>query len=672
MIKCKMNSKIKNNKENNYNYSQQELGCVLKLKLTSKQKTKINQFLGCVRKVKNNKIAEINTHNKHYLNIDNYNEFKLNNPTLNNDLNPYKYIYPTQGYANSKHTGIDFIGPLQEEVYNNIYHHGKHYLERVPSELYRNSIKDLILANNKFISDVFNKKIPYANKRKSLNFISKNKYQESLLLTSSDNIFKFIQTNNISNDKSKDNNNYVLCFGKNFEENYQLEQEINSIKDKINHSSKYNDKSNSKNELKELTKKLNKLTVKLEKEISYLGMINFHQLKKNKSTKKIDYDSIKSIRIKKDKDNYYLSFTYSYYNEYKPTLLRLDNNKELTTVEELALYVKELTEKKGLQVALDYLKERVLGIDRGITERLALSNSNSNSNSNRDLNDNKENLKEFLSYSEKIKKLIIKIEKSIKYHDKQLKRRTKGSKGYNYSLKRSRKLYKKIADIKLNENHQVTKTLVKEYDFPIIAIEKLNLKGMSKKPLPKIEITKTISNKNNIKLGLTETILNELSIKIDEYNKENKNGLKYSDIVGKYKIVYGENKAAAKAGLNKGLVGSNLGQFANILNYKTAMNGKIMIEVPAGYSSQECNECGSIDSKNRTKTKFCCVACGNKDHADSNASKVIAGRVYKELMKIVNKILAKKAKAKNNLSKDSKSNKIDTKSKLKDKLTKVM
>ena len=41
-------------------------------------------------------------------------------------------------------------------------------------------------------------------------------------------------------------------------------------------------------------------------------------------------------------------------------------------------------------------------------------------------------------------------------------------------------------------------------------------------------------------------------------------------------------------------------------------------------------------------------------------------------MKIVNKILAKKAKAKNNLSKDSKSNKIDTKSKLKDKLTKVM
>ena len=388
------NSNSNSNKENNYNYSQQELGCVLKLKLTNLQKSKINQFLGCIRKVKNNKIAEINSHNKHYLNINNYNEFKLNNPTLSNDLNPYKYIYPTQGYANSKHTGIDFIGPLQEDVYNNIYRHGKHYLERVPSELYRNSIKDLVLANNKFIADIFNKNIPYANKRKSLNFISKNKYQESLLVTSSDNIFKFIQTNNISNDKSKDNNNYVLCFGKNFEENYQLEQEINSIKDKINHSSKYNDKSNSKNELKELTKKLNKLTVKLEKEISYLGILNFHQLKKNKSTKNIDYNSIKSIRIKKDKDNYYLSFTYSYYNEYKPTLLRLDNNKELTTVEELALYVKELTEKKGLQVALDYLKERVLGIDRGITERLALSNNkNNNSNSNRDLNDNKDRKK---------------------------------------------------------------------------------------------------------------------------------------------------------------------------------------------------------------------------------------------------------------------------------------
>ena len=39
-----IDKEINIDKKINYNYSQQELGCVLKLKLTSKQKTKINQF----------------------------------------------------------------------------------------------------------------------------------------------------------------------------------------------------------------------------------------------------------------------------------------------------------------------------------------------------------------------------------------------------------------------------------------------------------------------------------------------------------------------------------------------------------------------------------------------------------------------------------------------------
>jgi predicted nucleic acid-binding Zn-ribbon protein len=62
------------------------------------------------------------------------------------------------------------------------------------------------------------------------------------------------------------------------------------------------------------------------------------------------------------------------------------------------------------------------------------------------------------------------------------------------------------------------------------------------------------------------------------------------------------------------------------------MVGKITIEVKTPHSSQECSKCGYIDSKNRIKTKFCCLKCGFQDHADVNASKVIAKRVLDVLL----------------------------------------
>lgn len=81
------------NKEQLYNYNTTLLGCSLSLKPIGFQTSKINQFLGSLRKVKNNKIAQITLHNNHYLHLTAFNEFKLNNPDLPNNKNPHKYVY---------------------------------------------------------------------------------------------------------------------------------------------------------------------------------------------------------------------------------------------------------------------------------------------------------------------------------------------------------------------------------------------------------------------------------------------------------------------------------------------------------------------------------------------------------------------------------------------------
>ena len=69
------------------------------------------------------------------------------------------------------------------------------------------------------------------------------------------------------------------------------------------------------------------------------------------------------------------------------------------------------------------------------------------------------------------------------------------------------------------------------------------------------------------------------------------------------------------------------------LGYKARRQGKLVIEVPAFYSSQECGSCGHIHQDNRvSQSEFVCQSCGHTDHADHNAAKVIAGRGAKQLL----------------------------------------
>ncbi len=90
---------------------------------------------------------------------------------------------------------------------------------------------------------------------------------------------------------------------------------------------------------------------------------------------------------------------------------------------------------------------------------------------------------------------------------------------------------------------------------------------------------------------------------------------------------YLPNRAKAKSGLNRSILASGWGQFKTILHDKAARAGKLVVEVPAAYSSQECARCGHIHPDNRPRqARFVCQACGHHAHADHNAAQVIAAR----------------------------------------------
>ena len=74
---------------------------------------------------------------------------------------------------------------------------------------------------------------------------------------------------------------------------------------------------------------------------------------------------------------------------------------------------------------------------------------------------------------------------------------------------------------------------------------------------------------------------------------------------------------AAKAGLNREILRTGWASFRQKLEYKASR----VISVNPAYTSQTCNECGSVDKANRrTQSEFECVHCGHQGNADVNAA----------------------------------------------------
>jgi putative transposase len=195
---------------------------------------------------------------------------------------------------------------------------------------------------------------------------------------------------------------------------------------------------------------------------------------------------------------------------------------------------------------------------------------------------------------------ITKKERFIKRFQKRMSRQTKGSRSYKKNRLKVAKLKGYAANVRKDFAHKTSFSLVKS-EAQVFAFEDLKLKNMTASPAAK------------------------------------------QDAKGRYI----RNGAAAKAGLSKALLSSALGLVKQFTGYKAAAANKLVLSVPAHYSSQECSNCGHIDSANRmTQSLFKCEACNHSENADINASKVIKGRGIKALTKHLAEVQAGTVKIK--------------------------
>jgi len=215
------------------------------------------------------------------------------------------------------------------------------------------------------------------------------------------------------------------------------------------------------------------------------------------------------------------------------------------------------------------LREMTIGLDRGVALPLAGSNGQQ------------------FDFTKVQDMRLAAQEKHKKRWQKRQARRTKGSKNWIKAKRKVARYQRYGADVRRDVAHKTSYTLAVDPRYKLFVFESLKVKNMTKKAKPKQ----------------------------DEQGRWVRNG------------------AAAKSGLNKAILASTWGQTKVFLQYKARRQGKLVIEVPAFYSSQECGTCGHIHQDNRvSQSEFVCQSCGHTANADHNAAKVIAMRGVKQLL----------------------------------------
>ena len=161
--------------------------------------------------------------------------------------------------------------------------------------------------------------------------------------------------------------------------------------------------------------------------------------------------------------------------------------------------------------------------------------------------------------------------------------------GQNYRKTRQKAARAQVYGKNVREDfaHKTSRVIVNDPKVRLIVLENLNIPGMTKKPKAK------------------------------------------KDAHGKWL----KNHARAKAGLNKSILSSAWGRMDTFLHYKAIQSGTLFIKINPYQTSQECFLCGHIHPDNRiSQSEFVCQACGNVDHADHNAAKVIARRGVRNVL----------------------------------------
>ena len=143
----------------------------------------------------------------------------------------------------------------------------------------------------------------------------------------------------------------------------------------------------------------------------------------------------------------------------------------------------------------------------------------------------------------------------------------------------------KISRVVQDVQHKVSRRLVEDND--IVAIEKLNLAGMSKKA----------------------------KAKVDPHNP------------GEFL----PNGQSAKKSLNRKLRLSALFQLGEFLQYKARLSGGQVVEVDPINTSRRCSSCGHVAQGNReSQAVFLCKKCGFSANADHNAAINILDRSMRD------------------------------------------
>jgi putative transposase len=216
-----------------------------------------------------------------------------------------------------------------------------------------------------------------------------------------------------------------------------------------------------------------------------------------------------------------------------------------------------------MQFTENELCDVAVGLDRGVTLPLASSDG------------------QRFGFTAIQDKRLVAQERHKKRWQRRQARRVKGSKNSVKAKHKVARYQRYGADVRRDVAHKTSFNLAADPRYKLFVFEALKVQNMTKRAKPKQ----------------------------DEQGRWIKNG------------------AAAKSGLNKAILASMWGKTKEFLSYKARRSGKLVIEVPAFNSSQECAACGHTHPDNRpSQAEFVCQRCHHTNNADHNAGSIIAKR----------------------------------------------
>ncbi len=195
--------------------------------------------------------------------------------------------------------------------------------------------------------------------------------------------------------------------------------------------------------------------------------------------------------------------------------------------------------------------EEAIGIDVGLNQFAALSNG------------------EFIPNP----RFFRKDEKALAKAQRKVEKHKKGSPQQRKARKVARRIHERIANRRHDFVHQTARTLVNRFGY--IAVEKLTVKNLSKRPAPGQD---------------AET--------------------------GEFL----PNGASQKAGLNKSILDAAWSMFRRVLVSKAESAGRKYVEVNPAYTSQDCSGCGYRAKKKLSERWHYCPMCSLSLDRDTNAA----------------------------------------------------